>query len=171
MFFAGCFWCRKKTSLGKWEFEDEPEWKIRHVLLWLLYDATLYAGKLCTGWPRTVPVSLSQVNPKMISFSNDDGDGNENGKKEIAYKQQQEKQQLCTCITYFYTFPFRYCTTTTCIGLISRFVEDVNSRRRLSFPFPDLQYSPLEFNSRNIRQHLTKWTRWNKCEKQRECIL
>ena len=46
--------------------------------------------------------------------------------------------------------------------LISRFVEDVNTRQRLSFSFPQLWYSPLEFNSRRICQHLTNGTGWNK---------
>ena len=32
--------------------------------------------------------------------------------------------------------------------LIPRFIEDVNSGQRLSFSFPELSYSPLEFNSR-----------------------
>ena len=75
------------------------------------------------------------------------------------------KQQLCTCITLFCTFLCRRCTTTTWKCLISRFVEDVKTRQRLSFSFPELWYSLLEFNSRKICQHLTKWTRWNKRDK------
>ena len=46
--------------------------------------------------------------------------------------------------------------------LISRFVEDVNTRQRLSFSFPQLWYSLLEFNSGRISQHLTTWTGWNR---------
>ena len=38
----------------------------------------------------------------------------------------------------------------------------MNTRQRLSSSFPELWYSLLEFNSRNIRQHLTNWTSWNK---------
>ena len=71
------------------------------------------------------------------------------------------KQQLCTCIMLFCTFLCRHCTTTTWKYLISRFVEDVNTRQRLSFPFVELWYSLLEFNSRKKCQHLTKWTRNN----------
>ena len=56
----------------------------------------------------------------------------------------------------------RHCTTTTWKCLISRFVEDGNTRQQLSFSFPELWYSPLEFNSRKIWQHLTNW---NKCDK------
>ena len=36
---------------------------------------------------------------------------------------------------------------------------------RLSSYFPELWFSPLELNSRNVCQHLTNWTRWNKCGK------
>ena len=75
------------------------------------------------------------------------------------------KQQLCTCITLFCTFLCRRCTTTTWMCLISRFVEDVNTRQRLCFSFPELWYSLLEFNSSKIYQHLTNWTRWNKRDK------
>jgi len=40
-------------------------------------------------------------------------------------------------------------------------MEDVNSRHRISFSFPELQYSLLELNSRKYCQHLTNWTTWN----------
>ena len=73
------------------------------------------------------------------------------------------KQQLCTCIMLFvYFFAVR---TTTWKCLISLFVEDVNTREQLSFSFPELQYSLLEFNCRKICQHLTNWTRWIKHNK------
>ena len=81
------------------------------------------------------------------NLSNDDGDGDENGKKSNRFR--FAKQQLCTCITC----------------LFSRFVEDVNTRQRLCFSFPELWYSLLEFNSSKIYQHLTNWTRWNKRDK------
>ena len=38
----------------------------------------------------------------------------------------------------------------------------MNTRKRLSSSFLELWYSLLEFNSRNICQHLTNWTSWNK---------
>ena len=56
----------------------------------------------------------------------------------------------------------RHCTTTTWKCLISRFVEDGNTRQQLSFSFPELWYSPLEFNSRKIWQHLTNWNKRDK---------
>ena len=72
-------------------------------------------------------------------------------------ERQKAKQQLCTCSTLFCTFFCRHCTTTTWKCLISRFVENVNTRQRL--------YSILEFNSRKNWQYLTSWTRWNKRDK------
>ena len=68
---------------------------------------------------------------------------------------RQAKQQLCTCITLFCTFLCRRCTTTTWNCLISRFVEDGNKRQQLSFSFPELWCSPLEFNPQKICQDLT----------------
>ena len=51
-----------------------------------------------------------------------------------------------------------YCSTTTWKCLNSRFVEDGNTWHQLSFSFPELWYSPLEFNSKRKCQHLTnKW--------------
>ena len=68
---------------------------------------------------------------------------------------RQAKQQLCTCIMLFCTFLCCRCTTTTWNFLISRFVEDGSKRQQLSFSFPELWCSPLEFNSKKICQHLT----------------
>ena len=50
--------------------------------------------------------SLTSPSSTLGSLSNDDGDGDENGKKGI------EKQQLCTCITPSCTFLSHRCTTT-----------------------------------------------------------
>ena len=73
--------------------------------------------------------------PAIGSLSNNDGDGNENGKK-------LANQQLFTCIMLFCTFLCRSCTTTTwnCLTLI--------------------QFSRIQLPK--IRQHLAKWTRQNK---------
>ena len=75
------------------------------------------------------------------------------------------KQQLCTCIKLLCTFLCRHCTTTTWKCLISRFVENANTRQQLYFSFAKLWYSLLEFNSRKNCKHLTNWTRWNKRDK------
>ena len=61
------------------------------------------------------------------------------------------KQQLCTCITLFCTLASRRCTTTTGKCLISRFVEDWNTRQQLSFSFPELWHSPLEFKFKKLQ--------------------
>ena len=52
-------------------------------------------------------------------------------------------------------------------SLTSRFMEDVNTRQRRSFSFPELRCSLLEFKSRENCQHLKNWTRWNKRDKVR----
>ena len=75
------------------------------------------------------------------------------------------KQQLCTCITLFRTFLCRHYTTSTWKCLISRFVETVSTKERLSISFCELRYRLLEFNSRKKCQHLKNWTRWNKRDK------
>ena len=72
------------------------------------------------------------------------------------------KQQLCTCITLFYTFLCRRCTYTTWNFLISRSVEDVNSRQRISISSSEFAFGALELNSRKTHQNLTNWTWWNK---------
>ena len=46
----------------------------------------------------------------------------------------------------------------------SRFVEDGNIRQRVSFSFPELWYSLLEFSSRKSCLRLRSWTRWTKRE-------
>ena len=89
--------------------------------------------------------------------------------RQKSYRFRLTKQQLCTCITLSCTFLCRRCTTTTWKCWILRFVEDVNTRQRLSFSLPELWYSPLEFNSRKICQHLTNWTSWNKRDKAWSC--
>ena len=58
------------------------------------------------------------------------------------------KQQHCAFSTLFFIFLYRHCTTTTWTCQISRFVEDVITRRRLSFSFPEFRNSLLEFNSK-----------------------
>ena len=77
---------------------------------------------------------------------------------------RQAKQLLCTCITLFCTFLCRCCTTTTWNCLISRFVEDGNKFQQLSFSFPELWCSPLEFNS---EKHLPTFDELNKMENAR----
>ena len=88
------------------------------------------------------------------SWSNDDGDGNEEGKKATGLDWQSNNFSLHVHHA-FCTFLSRRCTTTTWKCLISRSVENGNTRQQLSFSFPKLWYNPLEFNSKTICQHLT----------------
>ena len=87
---------------------------------------------------------------RLGSFSNDDGDGNENLKTAIGLL---SKTIICTCITLFCTFLCRCCTTTTWKCLISRFMEEVNKRRRnfLSF-FINLSVVPKKSMAYDPRQ-------------------
>ena len=94
------------------------------------------------------------------SLCNDDGDLNENGKKAIGLDWQDNNFAHASC--FFCTFLCRHCTTTMWNVLIPPFLENMNTRLRLSFSFPELRYSLLEFNSRKNCQHLTNWTRRNK---------
>ena len=71
------------------------------------------------------------------------------------------KQQLCTCITFFWTFLCCRCMIKTWKCLISRFVEDRTTRQGLSSSFPKTLIQSLEFNSRKICEHLTNWMTWN----------
>ena len=64
----------------------------------------------------------------------------------------------------FWTFFRRRCTTTKWKCMISRFVEDGNTRQQLSFSFPELWYSSLEFNSEKKRQNFKKIKSWNKSD-------
>ena len=74
------------------------------------------------------------------------------------------KQQLCTCIARLCTFLCHRCATSTWNCLNSRFVEYVNTRQRFCNSFLKHRYSPLEFISRKIHQHLTNWPTWNKSD-------
>ena len=97
------------------------------------------------------------------NLSNDDGDVKENGKKAIGLAWQNSGSARAS--RFFCTFLCRHCTTTTWKCLISRFVENANTRQQLYFSFAKLWYSLSEFNSRKNCKHLTNWTRWNKRDK------
>ena len=93
--------------------------------------------------------TLSNVRIILIlrgSLSNDDGDVNENGTKTIGLDWQNNNfARASRFLVHFFAVTARLrCEN----ALISRFVEDVNTRQRLSFSFPELWYSLLELNSR-----------------------
>ena len=73
------------------------------------------------------------------SLSNDDGDGNENGKKSSRF-QLGKKNNFARASRFFVHF----------FAVISPLVEDMNTRQRPSFSFSDLWCSPLEFNSKKV---------------------
>ena len=75
--------------------------------------------KLCL-LRRSLCSNLGGIDPEKLyraTLSNDDGNGNEIGKKAISV---DSKQQLCTCIMLFCTFLSRRSTTTAWNWLISR---------------------------------------------------
>ena len=71
---------------------------------------------------------------KLGSLSNDDGDGNENGKGLIGLDWQSNNSARASLFfEHFFAVTARLQRE---ICLISRCVKDVNSRQRLSFSFP-----------------------------------
>ena len=85
------------------------------------------------------------------SLSDDDGDGNEDRKKSIRFR-------LTTTFHVHHLFYVRLQRESL--------VDDVNTRQWLSFSFPELWYSLLEFTQEKFQcQHLTNWTSWNKNDK------
>ena len=83
--------------------------------------------------------------------SNDDGDVNAKGRKAIGLN--WPNNNFARTSRFLGTFLCRHFTTTTWKCLISRFVENVNTRQRLSFFFSRTSIHYLEFNSRINCQH------------------
>ena len=86
----------------------------------------------------------------LRSLSNDDNDGNENGKKVTGLDKQNNN--FAPAINAFFVFNVSMLSLLDCEEkfLIPRFMEDVNTRKRFSFSFCELTDNPLEFNSRKI---------------------
>ena len=110
--------------------------------------------------------TLDRLSRRNISFRQKDGGStNYNTKQQWKQRKRQRnrfwlaKQQFRARITLFCTFLCHRCTTTTWNLLISRLVEDVNTRQWFSDSSFKPRYSPLEYYSRKIHQHLTNWTR------------
>ena len=74
-------------------------------------------------------------------------------KRQKSNRLNLSKQQLYTCSMLFSVFLCRHWMTTTWKCLISRFVEDVNTRQWRSLSFPELRNNFLEFISRKICQN------------------
>ena len=76
----------------------------------------------------------------------------------------KRKNKFCTCITSFLYISLP--SLRQYIVKLHDFMIRVWTRARqwFNFFFSELGYSLLEFNSRNILQRLTNWTRWKKRE-------
>ena len=76
------------------------------------------------------------------------------------------------CMTCFWTFLCRHYKTRTWKCLISRFVQEVNTRRRIFLSLsksewgPNCSTDPQEINCREIRLHLTFSANWKKKTRQ-----
>ena len=151
MILQGEIWCwpllgfKGLSSVHTWYPGTAPEYGTRWALTWThpSFKTRARCGRFVLGHNRALKQGRRRRSNRFI-FA---------------------KQQLRTCMALFCTFLSRRCTTSTWKCLISRFVEDSYTRKQLSFSFPELWYSPLEFNSKKNWQHLTNETRWNKGEK------
>ena len=88
-------------------------------------------GKLSWKWREWTASELRELG----SLSNDDGDGNEYGKK--AKGLDKENNNFARASRFF-------------VVPNSRFVEDRNTGQQLSFSFLELWHSPSELNSQKI---------------------
>ena len=75
----------------------------------------------------------------LESLGNDDGDANENGKKAIGLDSQNNDSVRASHV--FVNFLTVTARVQRAKCLISRYVEDMNTRQRLPFSFPELRYS------------------------------
>lgn len=75
------------------------------------------------------------------------------------------KQLLCTCITLFYTFPCRHCTTTMwkCLDFTFRRGREHKTTTFFFFSWTLIQYFRTQLQRKC--QILTNSTRWNKRDK------
>ena len=163
-----------KTSNKTIAMRGQSLWETRAAFLIVLYvgcatdEVKLLVKSVCETAPKSLscPPPPPPPHPRVQwTEQNNDIRKLKQGRRRRRRQRKQQKsnrfrlakKQLCTCITLFYKFLCRHCMTTTWNFLISRFLGDVNSRQRLCFPFPELRHCPLaiEFNSREIRQHLT----------------
>ena len=93
------------------------------------------------------------------SFSNEDGDGNEDVKKAIGLLRKTTTLHVYHAFLYIslpslhdYDVKMPNC----------KFTEDVNKRRRISFSLSKVECGPQGNNSTEIRLHLPFSANWNK---------
>ena len=153
--------CKGFVSLGRWWPQQECQKSSKFILAKeQLCTCSILLGTFFSFSTTTWNCLVSRFIEEVIgTLSKDDGDSNKNGKKGIGLISKTTTLHVHHA---FCTFHCRHCTTMKWKRLISRFVKDGNTRQRLSFSFPVLWHSPLEFNARKICQHLTNCTRWNK---------
>ena len=109
---------------------------------------------------RFPPYLFTFASPQIIgSFSNDDGDGNQDVKKAIGLLRKTTTSHVHHAFLYI---SLRPSTTTTWKCLNASFMEDVNKRRRILFSLSKLECGPQEINSRESRLHLPCSANWNK---------
>ena len=82
-------------------------------------------------------------------------------KSNLIRLEKKQQQQICKRSTLFGRLFCRHCTITTWNCPVSRFIENLNKRRRIFLSLFELEYCSLDFNSRRVRLHLTKWASWN----------
>ena len=89
------------------------------------------------------------------------GDDNENGQKARGLDKKNKYSARASRFMYL-SLPSLHDNEVKLPNFtLFTFGQDVNTIQRPYFSFSELWYSPLEFNSRNIPQHLMNWTRWN----------
>ena len=131
---------RRKTGVGR-EREKPRKKRERELTLSPKSSHSPSPFHTCHGSARSTLASL------LGGLSNDDGDRKK--KKAIGLDWQNNNFARASR-----TFLCCRCTTTKWTCLILRFVEDVNTRELLSFSFPELWYSILEFHYKKNCQHL-----------------
>ena len=151
--------CKGFVSLGRWWPQQECQKSSKFILAKeQLCTCSILLGTFFSFSTTTWNCLVSRFIEEVIgTLSEDDGDSNKNGKKGIGLISKTTTlhvHHITLCVPSLHDYEVR--------APISRFVEDVNTRQRLSFSFPVLWHSPLEFNSRQICQHLTNCTRWSK---------
>ena len=110
------------------------------------------------GWILILePWSPSQVGGNLWS---EHKDGNQNVKKALGL--MNKTTTLFVHHTFFCTFLYRHCTTTTWKWLCFFLGRNSTSNDEFFFLFLKV-YKALrnKFNSRKVRIHLTKWAIWN----------
>ena len=100
------------------------------LLLWGQPNMELIVWFDSFTWRSLQVISSQSRFPLMAieSFTNEDGEGNEKVKKATGVWGKTTNLQLHH--TFVVHIPCRLCTTTTWKCIISRFMEDVNKRRR-----------------------------------------